>query len=42
MNDTDGGRFAVLDRLAATDPIAYEDALAKMPEAERNAYMAAG
>ena len=42
VNDTDGGRFAVLDRLAATDPIAYEDALAKMPEAERNAYMAAG
>lgn len=42
VNDTDGGRFAVLDRLASTDPIAYEDALAKMPEAERNAYMAAG
>lgn len=42
VNDTDGGRFAVLDRLASTDPIAYEEALAKMPEAERNAYMAAG
>lgn len=42
VNDTDGGRFAVLDRMAATDPLGYEDALARMPEAERNAYMAAG
>ena len=31
----DGGKFANLDRLAATDPVAYEAAVAKMSEAER-------
>lgn len=41
VEDTNGGKFAVLDRLLSTDPIAYEEALAKLPEAERNAYMAA-
>ena len=42
VQDTNGGRFAVLDRLATTDPIAYEETLAKMPAAERDAYLAAG
>lgn len=40
IEDTSGGRFAVLDRLANTDPIAYEEALNKMPQAERDAYLA--
>lgn len=40
IEDTSGGRFAVLDRMATNDPLAYEEALAKMPEAERNAYLA--
>lgn len=40
IEDTNGGRFAVLDRMATNDPLAYEEALAKMPEAERNAYLA--
>ena len=39
VEDTSGGRFAVLDRMAANDPLGYEEALAKMPEAERNAYL---
>lgn len=42
VQDTNGGRFAVLDRLANTDPIAYEETLNKMPAAERDAYLAAG
>lgn len=42
VQDTNGGRFAVLDRMATTDPVGYEEALAKMPAAERDAYMAAG
>ena len=42
VQDMDGGQFAVLDRLAATDPIGYEEALAKMPQAARDAYVAAG
>ena len=40
VQDTNGGKYAVLDRLASSDPLAYEDALAKMPDAERNAYLA--
>lgn len=40
--DMDGGQYAVLDRLANSDPLAYEEALAKMPQAQRDAYMAAG
>jgi Skp family chaperone for outer membrane proteins len=40
QNDTQGGKYAVLDRMAASDPIAYEEALMKLPEAERNAYLA--
>lgn len=38
--DTNGGRFASLERLLEKDPIAYEEALAKMSDAERNAYLA--
>lgn len=41
VNDTDGGRFAVLDRMASSDPIAYEEALNKMSQAERDAYLSA-
>lgn len=40
VEDTNGGRFAVLDRMASSDPVGYEETLAKMPEAERNAYLA--
>lgn len=40
VQDTNGGEFAVLDRLANTDPIAYEETLAKMPAAKREAYLA--
>ncbi len=41
VQDTNGGRFAVLDRLANTDPIAYEEAVKALSKAERNAYLAA-
>lgn len=40
LEDTSGGRFAVLDRMASTDPLGYEEALARMPAAERDAYLA--
>jgi hypothetical protein len=39
VEDTNGGRFAVLDRMAASDPVGYEETLNKMSEAERNAYL---
>jgi hypothetical protein len=39
-NDVSGGKYAALDRLASTNPIAYEEALMKLPEEERNAYLA--
>lgn len=39
IESTDGGRFAVLDRLATADPIEYENALAKMSDSDRNAYL---
>lgn len=39
-NDTNGGRFANLDRLSTTNPLAYEDALMKLSDAERDAYLA--
>lgn len=39
-NDVTGGKYAALDRLASTNPIAYEEALMKLPEEERNAYLA--
>lgn len=41
VQDTDGGRFAVLDRMANTDPEGYEETLAKMSQNERDAYLAA-
>lgn len=40
QTDAAGGKYASLDRLSQTDPIAYEEALMKLPEAERNAYLA--
>ena len=42
VEDTSGNRFAVLDRMAQSDPMAYEETLNKMPTAEREAYLAAG
>ncbi len=41
-NDTDDGKFKHLDNLAESDPIAYEQALMKMTEAQREEYMQAG
>ena len=41
QNDTTGGKFAVLDRLSTTDPIGYEEALMKLSDADRNAYLSA-
>lgn len=41
MHVTDGGRFAVLDKLAVNDPLAFEEAYAKLPAAERAKYLAA-
>lgn len=38
--DNDGGKYAHLDRLADTDPLAYEEAMARMSDAEREAYLA--
>ena len=40
--DTDDGKFAHLDRLADSDPLAYETAVAKMSAAQRDEYMRAG
>lgn len=44
VNDAadDNGRFAVLARMAKTDPIAHEKALAKMSEAETDDYLRYG
>jgi len=39
--DMTQGRFAGLDRLAQTNPIAYEEALMKLSDSERDAYLAA-
>ncbi len=36
----DGGKYAHLDRLGEADPVAYEEALARMSDAERDAYLA--
>ena len=38
--DTSDGKYAVLDRLADSDPLAFEAALMRMSDAERNEYMA--
>lgn len=40
LNDTNGNRFAALDRLMDTDPLGYEAALGKMSKADRDAYLA--
>lgn len=40
MSDTGEGKYAALDRLQTTNPLAYEEALMKMPQAERDAYLA--
>ncbi|CAH0532134.1 hypothetical protein UAM5_00017 [Ralstonia phage UAM5] len=40
-NDTNGGKYAALDRLLETDPLAHEDAMAKLSPSERDAYLAA-
>lgn len=42
VTDTSGGQYAHLDRLASSDPIAYERELAKMSDTARDAYMRAG
>ncbi len=36
---TDNGRFAALDRMATRDPLKFEDTLAAMGDAEREAYL---
>lgn len=40
INDTAGGKFAVLDRMADADPIRFEEELGKLSEAERERYLA--
>lgn len=40
--DTDDGKWASLDRLADSDPIAYENAMMKLSDAERDEYSRAG
>lgn len=37
--DLGGGKYAALDRLAESDPMAYERALAKMSDAEQAEYL---
>jgi hypothetical protein len=37
--DTAGGKFAVLDRLADTDPLRFEKELAKLSESDRERYL---
>lgn len=41
VNNADDGRYAVLDRLMEKDPLAYEEAMARMSEADQAAYLAA-
>lgn len=41
VNDTDDGKWAHLDRLMESDPLGFEKAMAKMSEADREAYLAA-
>lgn len=41
ISDTGEGRYANLDRLAGSDPIAYEAQLGKLSDSERAAYLAA-
>lgn len=39
-SETGGSKWASLDRLATTDPLGYEEALANMSDADRAAYLA--
>lgn len=39
-NDVTGGKYAALDRMASNNPLAYEEALMKLSEDERNSYLA--
>ncbi len=41
ITDTDGGKFVRLDRLSTKDPMAYEEAFAKLTPAERDEYLRA-
>lgn len=41
VNDTEDNKYAALDRLQTTDPIAYEEKLMAMSESQRRAYEAA-
>lgn len=41
MTETENTRWAKLDRLMETDPIAYEEAFNKLSDAERDAYLQA-
>lgn len=41
MEDTSGGKWAALDRLADSDPEAYEEQLSRMSETELNDYLQA-
>lgn len=41
-NDVDDGKFAHLDRLAESDPLAFEAAMLKMTEAQREEYLRQG
>lgn len=40
-SETGNSKWGALDRMATTDPLGYEEALAKMSDADRNAYLAA-
>ena len=41
MQDLSDGKYATLDRLMETDPVRYENELAKLSEAEQDAYLQA-
>lgn len=40
-SETSNGKWAVLDRLQATDPVGYEEALMKLSDRDRDAYLSA-
>lgn len=40
-SETSNGKWAVLDRLQATDPVGYEEALMKLSDRDREAYLSA-
>lgn len=41
VSETSNGKWAVLDRMQATDPIGYEESLMKLSERDREAYLSA-